>query len=128
MNKERYSGKSGKAERPEWYNEPVDYEDMYAFLKENGLSKVRPLIPGGGCMFRMTGPASKDKYIYGIFTGTVIKPGEYAVQGPDGHLWSVLYYNITGVPYEKPPKLPRSSSGAPALSRPVEPNLVKYSV
>jgi len=106
MNKERYSGKAG---RPAWYKEPVDCEDMYTFLKENGLSKVRPLIPGGGCMFRTTGPASygRDKYIYGIFTGTVIKPGEYAVQGPDGHLQSVLYYNITGVPYEKPPELPR---------------------
>lgn len=109
MNKERYSGNTGKAGRPEWYKEPVDYEDMNTFLRENGLSKVRPLIPGGGCMFRTKGPRTydRDRYRYGIFTGTVIKPGEYAVQGPNGHLWSVPYYDITGVPYEKPPELPR---------------------
>lgn len=109
MNKERYSGNSGKAGRPVWYKKPVDYEDMIMFLKENGLSKVRPLIPGGGCMFRAKGTAlfDSDKYIYGIFTGIVIKPGEFAVQGPNGHLQSVSFCDITGIPYEKPPELPR---------------------
>lgn len=101
MNKDRYG--PGRPGKPGWYRGPIEYKDLDDYLRKDGLSKVMPLVPGGGCLIRTVEKYGNDLYRYAIFLGMSAVQHEMLVQGPDGHVWSVNYYDITGLPYERPP-------------------------